>query len=104
VVAVVQPDGQDLVRAGDGGADPLIAQRGHLAGRRPGVDNAADALDARAGEERLVEVGDHVGEVDAVLAVDARGRLLSAGRSGAHEVHRGPPGSAGVNGVRGSAR
>ena len=88
------------MRAGDGGADPLVSQRGHLAGCRPGLDDAADALDAPTGEERLVEVGDHVGEIDVVLAVDACGGLLSAGRSGAHEVHRGSPGSAGVEGVR----
>ena len=100
----VQPDGQDLVRPCDGGADPLVSQLRHLACGRPGLHDAADAIDAPAGEERLVEVGDHVGEVDVVLAVDARSGLLSAGRSGAHEVHRGSPGSAGVEGVRGSAK
>ena len=54
------------------------AKRGQLAGRHPLADDIAQPADPVAAEERLVEVGDHIGDVDVVGVVDADDRLLGA--------------------------
>ena len=87
VVAVVQADAQDLVRPGDRGADPLIGECRQLSRRHPLADDAAQARDPVAAEERLVEVADHIGDVDVVGVVDPDDRLLRTGRTDTHEVH-----------------
>ena len=46
VVAVVEPDAQDLVRAGDRGPDALAGEPRHVAARRPVVDHGPDPVQA----------------------------------------------------------
>src|SRR5690606_40967574 len=77
VVAVVQPDAQDLVRAGDRRADPLPGELPHVAAGDPLGEQGG----AAGGEELLVEVGGDVGDVDVVGVVHADDGLLGTGRA-----------------------
>ena len=86
VVAVVQPDAQDLMRPRDRRPDALAGEPLH--------DAVSDALghdDAQRveaiGEQRTVDVASHLGHVDVRRIVDADHGLLDADQSDAHEVH-----------------
>jgi hypothetical protein len=92
VIRIVEPDTQDLVRASDGGADAVVAERMHGAGRDTLSDDGLEAEHPaavfRSPEETFVEVGGDVRDVDVRVLVDTHGGLFVARRAEAHELHR----------------
>src|SRR5699024_840446 len=87
VVAVVQADAQDLVGAGDGRPDPLVAEGRGAARSHALIDGGAQGLQAARAEERLVEVGGDVGDVDVGGLVHTHDGSFGAGSSQSHQVH-----------------
>src|SRR5690606_26203776 len=71
VVAVVEPDAQDLVRPGDGRADAFTGELAYVAAGDALIDRGGDGGGAARREEALVEVGGEVGDVDVAGVVDA---------------------------------
>ena len=71
----------------DRGADPLRGELLRLSGRDPFANDVAQAGQAIAAEERLVEVADHIGDVDVAGVVDPDDWSLRAAGTDAHEVH-----------------
>ena len=87
VVAVVEADAEDLVRPRDRGADPFVAEGACARRRRSLGHQVAQPLEPAAGEEGLVEVGDHVGDVDVGRLVDPDDGSFGAGGAESHELH-----------------
>jgi hypothetical protein len=88
VVAVVQTDAQDLVRAGDGGRDALVTDRSHVP---RGYSLGHDGLEQRGsagGEERFVKVTHDIGNINVGLVGDEDHGTLSARAANACQPHR----------------
>ena len=75
MVGIVQPDGDEIARAGDAGAKTdAFGGQGQVGGAE-----VAQAGEAIAGQHRAANVGHHGGKVtDAAIGIDEAG-LLGAG-------------------------
>src|SRR4051794_36334713 len=71
----------------DGSADALAGELDGGAGGDPLVDQFAQPIETSCAKERLVEVEDHVGDVDIGPVIEPDDGLLGPGRADAHEVH-----------------
>jgi hypothetical protein len=88
VIAVVQPNAQNLVRSGDRRADSLARESGELTGRRALGYQGLNPIESSSAEKRLVEVRNRIGQVDVALFVDSSDGFFGAERTDAHQVHR----------------
>src|SRR5699024_5284284 len=87
MVAVVQTDAQDLVGAGDGRPDPLVAEGRSAACGHALIHGGAQGLQAARAEEGLIEVGGDVRDVDGGGLVHAHDGSFGAGGYQSHQVH-----------------
>ena len=87
VVAVVQPDAQDLVRARDRRAYPLAGEPDAVALGRPPGHHLGEPVEPVRTEEPLVEVTELVRDVQVVLLVEPDDRTLAARLADPHQFH-----------------
>ena len=89
MVAVVQPDAQNLVRTSNRGTNALVAERMHSTRRDALRDNGLEMVHPGFGKKGLIEVSRDVADVDIVLVVNTHDWIFLANGAEAHKFHGG---------------
>jgi hypothetical protein len=87
VIAVVEPDAQNLVRASEWGSESAATDGFHVSRRDTIRDDLGKRRELSRRKERLIEVVNDVGQVDKLVVANEHTRNLSTYGTQSNQLH-----------------